>query len=127
MYLQTARRCALPPGILSNMGGKMTPDAIKTFFALFGLYAGVMAWLFKTAWADIQTLKKEVGAIRENCVKCQSSTIEAIHAQIDERFDKIEQLIDHKIDAYMTKVELNWINNGQIPPKSSRKKKEGEQ
>lgn len=117
----------MPPGIFSNMGDKMTPDAIKTFFVLFGLYAGVMAWLFKTAWADIQALKREVGAIRENCVKCQSSTIEAIHTQIDERFDKIEQLIDHKIDAYMTKVELNWINNGQIPPKSSRKKKEGEQ
>lgn len=103
----------------------MESDMIKLLMVLFGLYAGVMSWLFKTAWVDVQNLKKELGEIRANCTKCQAGTLDSIRTLIDERFDKIEELVERKVamglEAGFTKIELSWVNEGRISPKRTRK------
>jgi hypothetical protein len=92
---------------------------VKLIYALFGLYAGVMSWLFKTAWNDIQVLKKELGDLRAN----QAGTLDSIRNLIDERFDKIEEIVERKVqtglEAGFTKIELSWVNEGRISPKKT--------
>lgn len=94
---------------------------VKLLYLLFGMYAGVMSWLFKTAWNDIQVLKKELSDTRTNCATCQAGTIGSIRDLIDERFNKIEEIVEQKIEQGFTKMELTWINNGQISPKKTKK------
>ena len=104
----------------------MDDNMIKVFIGLFTLYAGVMSWLFKTGWTDIQRLKQELAEMRTNCVRCQSGTLDSIRTLIDERFDKIEGIVERKVQAGLeagfTQMELTWINSGQLQPKNSRKK-----
>lgn len=103
----------------------MDDAVIKILFTLFGLHAGVLTWVFRVAWNDVQMLKRELGEVRTNCVACQSSTLDAIRMLIDQRFDKIEELVERKVanglEAGFTKMELNWINNGQLNPKKKKK------
>ena len=99
----------------------MTDTLIKILLILFGLYSGVLTWLFKLAWSDIQALKSEQARIKENCSKCQSATLDSIRELIDERFDKFEKLLDTKIDGAFQRNELNWINDGRIAPKHPKK------
>ena len=100
---------------------EMDDKLVQILFLLFGLYAGVMSWLFKTAWNDVQRLKQELSEIRTNCTKCQAGTLESIRELIDERFDKLEVRLDEKIDAGFTRNELNWVNDGRISPKKQKK------
>lgn len=100
---------------------EMDDRLVQVLFLLFGLYAGVMSWLFKMAWNDVQRLKQELAEMRTNCVKCQSGTLESIRSMIDERFDKFEREISEKIDSGFTRNELNWVNDGRISPKRSKK------
>ena len=44
---------------------------VKILFVLFALYSGVMSWLFKMNWNDVQALKKEVSSLK-------SETLESI-------------------------------------------------
>lgn len=99
----------------------MEDRLVQVLFALFGLYAGVMSWLFKMAWNDVQRLKQEQSEMRTNCAKCQAGTLDSIRELIDERFDKMEKLLDEKIDAGFTRNELNWVNDGRISPKKQKK------
>lgn len=100
-------------------------DELKILWALFGMYGGVMAWLFKTAWTDLQRLKRELAEMRNNCARCQSGTLDSIRTLIDERFDKIEEIVERKVQAGLeagfTKIELSWVNEGRISPKRSKK------
>lgn len=99
----------------------MEDRLVQVLFALFGLYAGVMSWLFKMAWNDVQRLKQEQSEMRTNCAKCQAGTLDSIRELIDERFDKLEVRLDEKIDAGFTRNELNWVNDGRISPKKQKK------
>ncbi len=99
----------------------MEDSLIKIFFVLFGLYAGVMSWLFKTAWNDVQRLKQELSEIRTKCTKCQAGTLESIRELIDERFDKFMITVEQKIEQGFTKIELSWVNDGRISPKKQKK------
>lgn len=99
----------------------MEDRLVQVLFALFGLYAGVMSWLFKMGWNDVQVLKKELSDMRSNCAKCQAGTLDSIRELIDERFDKLEVRLDEKIDAGFTRNELNWVNDGRISPKKQKK------
>lgn len=99
----------------------MEDGLVKVLMALFGLYAGVMSWLFKMGWNDVQVLKKELSDMRSNCAKCQAGTLDSIRELIDERFDKLEVRLDEKIDAGFTRNELNWVNDGRISPKKQKK------
>lgn len=104
----------------------MDATLVKVLFSLFGLYSGVMSWLFRTAWGDIQQLKKELMEMNTNCAKCQIGTIESIRSLIDERFDRVEELVERKVQAGLeagfTKMELAWINDGRIPTKGAQQK-----
>ncbi len=114
----------------------MTDTLTKILLILFGLYSGVLSWLFKLAWSDIQNLKAsqakispedikilkiEQDKLKENCTKCQSATLESIRELIDERFDQFERRLDTKIDSAFQRNELNWVNEGRIPPKHPKK------
>lgn len=99
----------------------MEDRLVQVLFALFGLYAGVMSWLFKMAWNDVQRLKQELSDMRTNCAKCQSGTLDSIRELIDERFDKFAILVEQKIEQFITKVELTWVNDGRISPKKIKK------
>lgn len=87
---------------------------VKVLFVLFGLYSGVMSWLFKMNWNDVQALKREVGALK-------SETLESIRNLIDERFDRFEERVDEKIEGGFTKLECAWMNDGRISPKKQKK------
>jgi len=99
----------------------MEDRLVQVLFALFGLYAGVMSWLFKMAWNDVQRLKQELSEMRTNCAKCQAGTLDSIRELIDERFDKFEGLVEQKMEQIITKVELTWVNDGRISPKRTKK------
>lgn len=99
----------------------MEENIVKILFTLFGLYAGVMSWLFKTAWNDVQRLKQELSEIRANCTKCQAGTLDSIRELIDERFDKFMATVEQRIEQGFTKIELSWVNDGRISPKKARK------
>ncbi len=99
----------------------MEDRLVQVLFALFGLYAGVMSWLFKMAWNDVQRLKQELSEMRANCAKCQSGTLESIRELIDERFDKFMITVEQKIEQGFTKIELSWVNDGRISPKKQKK------
>lgn len=103
----------------------MDDRLVQVLFLLFGLYAGVMSWLFKTAWNDVQRLKQELSELRNNCAKCQAGTLDSIRTLIDERFDKIEEIMERKvqagIEAGFTKIELSWVNEGRISPKKQKR------
>ncbi len=99
----------------------MQDSIVKILFTLFGLYAGVMSWLFKTAWNDVQQLKKELSEIQANCTKCQTETLESIRELIDERFDKFMITVEQKLEQGFTKIELSWVNEGRISPKKTKK------
>lgn len=94
---------------------------VKILFVLFALYSGVMSWLFKMNWNDVQRLKQGLSEMRTNCAKCQAGTLDSIRELIDERFDKLEVRLDEKIDAGFTRNELNWVNDGRISPKKQKK------
>jgi hypothetical protein len=101
----------------------MEDIVMKILFLLFGLYAGVMSWLFKMAWDDVQRLKQELNELWSGCAKCQTGTLESIRELIDERFDKFMITVEQKIEQGFTKIELTWVNDGRISPK--KQKKEG--
>lgn len=88
----------------------MDETLVKVLFSVFGLFAGVISWLFKVMWNDVQRLKER-----------QAGSLESIRELIDERFDKFERTLDEKIDAGFTRNELNWVNDGRISPKRARK------
>lgn len=93
--------------------------AIKILLVLFGLYAGVMSWLFKTAYADLQNLKKEVANIKND-------TMDSLRRLLDDRFNVFEERLDEKLEAAFTKLECTWMNEGRISPKKKiSKEKEG--
>jgi len=96
-----------------------TDLALKILFLLFSLYAGVMTWLFKTAWQDIQNLKRDYASLK-------TETLESIRALLDERFDRFEERLDEKFDASFTKLECTWMNEGRISPKKPRGKEKAE-
>ncbi|MDD3535181.1 MAG: hypothetical protein PHC50_03430 [Candidatus Cloacimonetes bacterium] len=91
----------------------MNDLATKIFFTLFTLYAGVLSWLLKTAWSDIQNLKKDIRKIKED-----------IDRDLDRRFDLFLSQLDAKLDSWWAKIEVNLMNDGRIPPKSRPKKGE---
>lgn len=99
----------------------MDDRLVQVLFLLFGLYAGVMGWLFKTAWNDVQRLKQELSELRNNCAKCQAGTLDSIRELIDERFDKFAVIVEQKIEQFITKVELSWVNDGRISPKKQKR------
>ena len=87
---------------------------VKILFVLFALYSGVMSWLFKMNWNDVQALKKEVSSLK-------SETLESIRSLIDERFDRFEERVNEKIEGGFTKLECTWMNDGRISPKKQKK------
>lgn len=87
----------------------MSDLVIKSLFALLGLYTGVLSWLLKTAWNDIQCLKSDIHKVKEE-----------IDRDIERRFDAFLSQLDAKLDAWWAKIEVNLMNDGRIPPKSRR-------
>jgi len=72
-----------------------------------GLVVGVGGWFARQLWDSVKELKNDLSSIRlhmsENYVK--KSEVEGFRADMDRRFDRIEQLLDklyerldHKVD-----------------------------
>jgi hypothetical protein len=90
---------------------------VKILFVIFGLYSGVMSWLFRTVWNDLKHAKDEIKNMHEEMIELRSSNLLQIREQIDERFAGMERLIETKMNEGFTKLELMWINEGRLQPK----------
>ncbi len=88
----------------------MSDITLKVLFTVLGLYTGVLSWLLKTAWNDIQSLKSEIHKIRAD-----------VSQDLDRRFDQFLRELDHKLDSWWAKIEVNLMNDGRIPPKRPRR------
>lgn len=94
----------------------------QIFTALFALYAGVMSWLFKTAWAELKELKKEHEALKDKVLLLKGELASDFNQQLLTQFDKFLSQLDEKFDSWWNKIECNLMNDGRLPPKNNRKK-----
>lgn len=88
---------------------------------LFTLYAGVMSWLFKSAWADLKQLKKEHDDLKEKVLLLKGELSSDFNQQLTSLFDKFLSQLDERFDAWWNKIECNLMNEGRLPPKTRKK------
>lgn len=100
----------------------MTELTSKLLFLLFGLYVGVLSWILKTAWDMIRSHGSEIERIRLECSRCQQSMHTDTTAEISELLAQISTMIDTKLDAWWSKIELNLMNDGRLPPRRQSRK-----
>lgn len=99
----------------------MNDMLIKLLFALFGLYAGVMTWLFKTAYQEHKDLKKAHEELKLMANGLRSAIMDDFETTLDRRFDRYLDQLDTKLDAWWSKIECNLMNDGRLPPKRSKR------
>lgn len=80
----------------------------QPFINLGGATAvGVMGWFARQLWDSVKELKKEVSEMRlhvaDNYVK--KSEVDGFRADMDKRFDRIEQLLDRLYEKLDNKVD----------------------
>lgn len=97
----------------------MNEMLVRVLFILFGLYAGVMSWLFKSVYQDFKVLREDHAALKEKVSGLRAE----IGDDFEELFDRYVARLDEKLDAWWNKIECNLMNDGRLPPK--RAKKEG--
>lgn len=72
-----------------------------------GAALGVMGWFARQLWDSVKELREDIAAIRlhvsENYVK--KSEIDTFRADMDKRFDRIEQLLDKLYERLDSKVD----------------------
>lgn len=95
---------------------------VKVLFGLFGLYAGVMSWLFKTAYSELKELKKEHNELKLIVNGLRSAIIDDFESILDKRFDKYLEQLDEKLNSWWSKIECNLMNDGRLPPKRNSKR-----
>lgn len=88
---------------------------------LFTLYAGVMSWLFKTAWADFKELKKDHEDLKEKVLLLKGELSSDFNQQLTSLFDKFLSQLDERFDSWWNKIECNLMNEGRLPPKTRKK------
>ncbi len=93
----------------------------KLLFILFGLYAGIMSWLFKTTFTDFKELKKAHDELKLVVNGLKSAIMDDFETILDKRFDRYLEQLDTKLDLWWSKIELNLMNDGRLPPKRSKR------
>ena len=99
---------------------EITPTTI--LFLLFGLYCGVMTWLFKTAWSDIQCLKTKYEDIQKRLSDLRSQITIDLQQSLSDRFDKFFGQLDERLDSWWKGIENNLMNDGRLPTKTRKPK-----
>lgn len=97
---------------------------LKILFTLLGLYIGVLSWILKSAWAQIQAHAKELEHIRLECANRQKCLQDTNQESLDDLLAKISAMIDTKLDAWWNRIENNLMNDGRLPPKRRQKNPE---
>ena len=72
-----------------------------------GTALAVMGWFARQLWDSVKELRDDISAIRlhvsENYVK--KSEVEGFRADMDKRFDRLEQLLDKLYEKLDSKVD----------------------
>jgi 23S rRNA C2498 (ribose-2'-O)-methylase RlmM len=75
-------------------------------FGLFPVFGGI-AWLVRTMFESLNTIKQDIDAFKlqvsENYVK--KSEVDNLRAEMDKRFDRLEQMIARLYDKIDSKVD----------------------
>lgn len=90
---------------------------VRVLFVLFGMYGGVMTWLFRSVYDEFKLLKAEHTALKLK--------VEGLRAEIgddfEELFDRYVTRLDEKLDAWWNKIECGLMNDGRLPPKRAKR------
>lgn len=95
----------------------MEENLIKLLFLLFGLYAGVMSWLFKNVYSELKELVKDHENLKLKIAELRGSIL----SDVDVKFDAFLGQLDTKLDSWWAKIENNLMNEGRIAPKRTKK------
>lgn len=79
-----------------------------------GLVISIIAFFLKRAFAKLDEHDDALGDIKTNCASCNSRISNDI-------VNRIEKMMDAKLDAWWLKVENGLMNDGRLPPKKQRK------
>lgn len=72
-----------------------------------GAGLGVMGWFARQLWDSVKELKADIGELRLHVsdVYVKKSEMETLEAQMDKRFDRVEQMIVKLYDKIDQKVD----------------------
>lgn len=90
---------------------------MKVLFVLFGLYAGIMSWLFKSTYQEFKELKRAHEDLKLVVSGMKSVIMDDFEKILDKRFDRYLEQLDEKLDSWWSKIECNLMNDGRLPPK----------
>ena len=99
----------------------MEEYTVKILFTIFGLYSGVLGWLFKSHYQEFRELKKEHDQLKLRVTELRIEIME----DVDDKFDIFLGNLDAKLDNWWAKIECNLMNEGRIAPKKTMKEKGG--
>ncbi len=94
---------------------------VRILFVLFALYAGVMSWLYKTAYTEHKELKRAHEDLKLMVSGLKSAIMDDFEATLDKRFDRYLEQLDTKLDSWWNKIECNLMNDGRLPPKRTKR------
>ncbi len=95
----------------------MNDMLIRVLFLVFGLYAGVMSWLFKSVWSEFRELKKDHDDLKLKVAGLRAEIL----TDVDQKFDAFLGQLDGKLDGWWNKIECNLMNDGRLTPKRTKK------
>lgn len=79
-----------------------------------GLGISIIAFFLKRAFVKLDEHDEALGDIKTNCASCNSRISNDI-------VNRIEKMMDAKLDAWWLKVENGLMNEGRLPPRRTRK------
>lgn len=79
-----------------------------------GVVISIIAFFLKRAFVKLDEYDKALLDLRTNCASCNSRISDAI-------VNRIEKMIDEKLDAWWLKVENGLMNEGRLPPRRTKK------